>query len=103
MDTVQKHPRADMGLGDLPTTPYKKLKLQKPSRTMPMQCAMKQPPKAGQGMGARAACDLSQSNEHQAKEATCGITEFVTRDLLGFAGTVKKRYTISRYCPYLLI
>ena len=30
---------------------------------------------------------------YDSKEAACGITEFVSRDLLGFSGILKKRYT----------
>lgn len=32
------------------------------------------------------------------KEATYGITEFVSPDLLGFTGILKKRYALSIYC-----
>ena len=35
--------------------------------------------------------DVDSSNDQLTKEAACGITEFVSPDLLGFSGTLKKR------------
>lgn len=34
-------------------------------------------------------------DDHYSKEAACGITEFVSPDLLGFSGILKKRYDFS--------
>lgn len=35
------------------------------------------------------------ADDRYSKEAACGITEFVSPDLLGFSGMLKKRYTYS--------
>lgn len=37
------------------------------------------------------------SREHLRKEAECGITEFVSPQLLGFTGILKKRYNTLQW------
>lgn len=55
--------------------------------------ATDQLPRAVPIMGSAAAYDhLQFLNDQQAKEAASGITEFVSPDLLGFTGILKKRY-----------
>ena len=93
MDSVQKHLRSDTGISDLPTSPSKKPKLEMASTTMIMDRATDQLPRAVPSMGSAAAYDhLQFSNDQQASEAASGITEFVSPDLLGFTGILKKRY-----------
>ncbi|KAL2054063.1 hypothetical protein ABVK25_005602 [Lepraria finkii] len=94
MDSVQKHPRSDTGISDLPTSPSKKPRLEMASTTMATDRATDQLPRAVPRMGSAAAYDhLQFLNDQQTKEAASGITEFVSPDLLGFTGILKKRYT----------
>lgn len=93
MDSVQKHPRSESDISDFPTSPSKKPKLEMASATITMDRAMDKPPRAVSSIGSAAAHEHSHVlNEQQAREAASGITEFVSPDLLGFTGVLKKRY-----------
>ncbi len=77
---------------DSPTSPRKKIKIEHTSsiaestdtmNTVMVGAAPIHPLQAKAG------------SEQIEKEEACGITEFVSPDLLGFSGILKKRYTSS--------
>jgi len=101
MTTKRIHTHADMDDTDPPATPTKKPKLEQTSTStdVAMEDAQAElhtsadtqsavPANHPQGGMLEAAQPIDQLN----KEAACGITEFVSPDLLGFTGILKKRY-----------
>lgn len=109
MTSKREHPHADMEDSDPPSTPSKKLKLEKAS--ISTDIAMKDtsaesPSVVRSKEGDIIATDpikclpkdmneTSQSVDQTKKEEACGITEFVSPNLQGFTGYLKKRYAFS--------
>lgn len=80
-------------------SPYKRQKLETPSFNVELEHALPEAPSANPTMGADCAREHSiVSSEDHAKETTYGITEFVSTNLLGFSGILKKRYAFSDCC-----
>ena len=78
-------------------SPYKRQKLETPSFNDEME--LPQAPSSNPTMGSDRAVERPiVSNGERAKETTYGITEFVSTELLGFSGIVKKRYALSDCC-----
>ena len=80
-----------METSDPATSPRKKQKLEMPSLDNEVEYATIQSPDANQSIGAH----FVDEHSERAKEVACGITEFVSTDLLGFTGILKKRYAFS--------
>ncbi len=80
-------------------SPYKRQKLDMALSNVELKHALPEAPSTNPTMGADCAHEHSiVSNEEHAKEAAYGITEFVSTDLLGFSGILKKRYAFSDCC-----
>ena len=80
-----------------PQSPYKRQKLETASFNDEME--LPQAPSAKPTMGSdRAVEHPIISDGERAKEIGYGITEFVSTELLGFSGIVKKRYALSDCC-----
>jgi hypothetical protein len=110
MTTKRKLPQVAMDDPDPPPTPTKKLKLEQDSTST--EVAMDDTRAASPSMVVRpdnmTAVDSSASVDRPQhgfletpksidtldKEAAYGITEFVSPDLLGFTGFLKKRYAV---------
>ena len=94
-------PRKHTGMETDPVStlhsPYKRQKLETPSLNDEME--LPQAPGANPTMGSdRAVEHPIVSDGEREKEITYGITEFVSTELLGFNGIVKKRYALSDCC-----
>ena len=78
-------------------SPYKRQKLEIPSLNDEIE--LPQAPSANPTMGSDHAVEhpIVFDGERE-KEITYGITEFVSTELLGFNGIVKKRYALSDCC-----
>ena len=80
-------------------SPYKRQKLETPSLNEELEHALPEAPSANPTMGTDCAHEHSIAfNGEREKETTYGITEFVSTNLLGFSGILKKRYAFSDCC-----
>ncbi|KAL8730242.1 MAG: hypothetical protein Q9166_004219 [cf. Caloplaca sp. 2 TL-2023] len=74
---------------DLPTSPRKKLKVHHDSDVTMADCMVSNVPSANN----EHPHDLSIGDDRLDKEVHCGIVEYVSPELPGFTGILKKRYT----------
>ena len=99
MTDPRKHTSMEIDPGGTLHSPYKKQKLEMSSFNDEMESALPQAPSANPTIGSDCADEHSiVSNGERAKETTYGITEFVSTNLLGFSGILKKRYALSDCC-----
>ena len=99
MTDPRKHTSMEIDPTGTLHTPYKRQKLETPSFDDDMEHELPQAPSAKPTIGAESADEHRKaSNVERAKETACGITEFVSTNLLGFSGILKKRYAFSDYC-----
>ena len=97
MTDLRKHTSLETNPVDTLHPPYKRQKLETASFDEEME--LPQAPSAKPTMGGdRAVEHPIVSDGERAKEITYGITEFVSTELLGFSGIVKKRYALSDCC-----
>lgn len=84
-----------MDISDTTQSPSKRQKLEMASSSVTMDHTLAGAPNAKHSNGVDIVCDYSKSSgEEHAREGACGITEFVSTDLLGFSGILKKRYAL---------
>lgn len=112
MDSKRKNPHVAMEDSALPATPTKKVKLEQPSSTFDVTMEEKRAESPSMvisvtATAAKGSADANrtlseafnavQSSDTLDKEAVCGITEFVSPDLPGFTGVLKKRYALFMF------
>ena len=99
MTDARKHTSMEIDPVATLQSPSKRPKLDTPSLNVEMEHALPEAPSANPTMGADFAHEHSiVSSEEHVKETTYGITEFVSTNLLGFSGILKKRYAFSDCC-----
>ena len=99
MTDPRKHTSMEIDPAGTLHSPYKRQKLETPSFDDEMEHELPQAPSVKPTIGAEFADEhWKASNVERAKETACGITEFVSTNLLGFSGILKKRYAFSDCC-----
>ena len=99
MTDAQKHTSLETDPVGALYSPSKRQKLETGSFNVELEQARPEALSANPTMGADCAHELSiASHEEYTKDTTYGITEFVSTNLLGFSGILKKRYAFSDCC-----
>ena len=99
MTDVRKHTSMETDPDDVLHSPSKRQKLDMALSNVELEHALPEAPNTNSTMRADCAHEHSiVSSEGPATEAAYGITEFVSTELLGFSGILKKRYALSDYC-----
>ena len=99
MADVKKYTAMEVDPIGILQVPYKRQKLETPLSDAESKHALPEVPSTHPTVEADLAHERSVvSSDERAKETIYGITEFVSTNLLGFSGILKKRYAFSDCC-----